>query len=407
MFHDDRGSWMTSFMSTVLLLFIFSYLYNVLLMIGGDYTRPYHISSYMGVSNSIFMKAAATGTWCGDFFTAWMVTDMMLQERLYPDWARPIRKWWNTGIRRILLFWIVVASTSFVVLFVIATDYINWDSLNRDFLHSNEISRAFLASFILCLDITIVMQDWDFPHFVGAIDVKLPGVNTAHVYFKIPKLLKTLEYWHVHISGKWFNYGILFIVILLDLNMWKNQIFYTPYQYGQYVDEFGRIYSVMDQYSLDNANSSTLTFEYRNVTINPDTKERYILGDTMMNARYHGYTKTVKMLAFVPSLAVFLTFGTMVAIYGRRAKPTQQDPYGGRLRKRRRRFNARKKWNSIRSWFQGSMPILRKWRTRRHTARETTETAHNENAVVEEGQGDGGNGEIAVVGAKAELEQVT
>ncbi|RUS86404.1 hypothetical protein EGW08_005854, partial [Elysia chlorotica] len=200
MFHDDRGSWMTSFMSTVLLLFIFSYLYNVLLMIGGDYTRPYHISSYMGVSNSIFMKAAATGTWCGDFFTAWM--------------------------------------------------------------------------------------DWDFPHFVGAIDVKLPGVNQAHVYFKIPKLLKTLEYWHIHISGKWFNYGILFIVILLDLNMWKNQIFYTPYQYGQYVDDFGRIYTVMDQYSLDHANSSTLTFEYRNVTINPETNERYILGDTMMNARY-------------------------------------------------------------------------------------------------------------------------
>ena len=77
-----------------------------------------------------------------------------------------------------------------------------------------------------------------------------------------------------YLSGKWFNYGILFIVILLDLNMWKNQIFYTPYQYGQYVDDFGRIYTVMDQYSLDHANSSTLTFEYRNVTINPDTKER-------------------------------------------------------------------------------------------------------------------------------------
>ena len=46
-----------------------------------------------------------------------------------------------------------------------------------------------------------VPQDWDFPHFVGAIDVKLPGVNTAHVYFQIPKLLKSLEYWHVHISG--------------------------------------------------------------------------------------------------------------------------------------------------------------------------------------------------------------
>ncbi|KAK3738650.1 hypothetical protein RRG08_049536, partial [Elysia crispata] len=246
--------------------------------------------------------------------------------------------------------------------------------------------------------------DWDFPHFVGAIDVKLPGVNQAHVYFKIPKLLKSLEYWHIHISGKWFNYGILFIVILLDLNMWKNQIFYTPYQYGQYVDDFGRIYTVMDQYSLDHANSSTLTFEYRNVTINPDTKERYILGDTMMNARYNGYTKTVKMLAFVPSLAVFLTFGTMVAIYGRRARPTKQDPYGGRLRKRRRRFNARKKWNSLRSWFQGAMPNLTRFRHRRRTERGA---AIDGNVAVEEGGGRSGNGEMAAVEEKREIEQPT
>lgn len=86
------------------------------------------------------------------------VTDMMLQEKLYPSWAKPLRKWWNTGIRRIVLFWFIVGISSFIVIFVIATDYINWDRLNRDFLHTNEMSRAFLASFILVLDITIVMQ---------------------------------------------------------------------------------------------------------------------------------------------------------------------------------------------------------------------------------------------------------
>ena len=90
----------------------------------------------------------------------WMlqVTDMMLQEKLYPKWAVGARKWWNTRYNRIILFWIVVVTSSFIVVFVIATDYINWDSLNRDFLHSNELSRAILASFILVMDITIVMQ---------------------------------------------------------------------------------------------------------------------------------------------------------------------------------------------------------------------------------------------------------
>ncbi|XP_035825513.1 transmembrane protein 117 [Aplysia californica] len=396
MFHDDKGSWMTMFLSTILFVFIFSYVYNAFLLIGGDYTDPYHISSFMGINNDIFMKAAATGTWCGDFFTAWMVTDMMLQEKLYPSWAKPVRKWWNTSYNRIILFWIIVVLSSFTVLFVIATDYINWDSLNRDFLHSNEISRAFLASFILVLDLTIVMQDWDFPHFISAIDIKLPGLNMAHIRFEIPKLLKKVEYWQVHISGKWFNYGILFIVIILDLNMWKNQIFYSPFDYGQYVDSEGRIHTVTDRFSLDNANESILTFDYRNVTINPDTGQRYILGDTMMNARYNGYSMGLKGMAFVPSIAVFLLFGIFVWIYGRRPKPTQENPYGGRLRKRRRRrFSARKKWNSIRMWFRGAAPVLTRFRSRREerAAGRTAEEGGNNREDVGESRKDGESAE--------------
>ena len=130
-----------------------------------------------------------------------------------------------------------------------------------------------------------------------------------------------------------------------------------------------------------------------------------------MNARYNGYTKTVKMLAFVPSLAVFLTFGTMVGIYGRRPRPTQQDPYGGRLRKRRRRFNARKKWNSLRSWFAGAMPITR-LRNRRRTARaaaaaSVAAASGDRSEAADEGGSAAGNGEIAVVGNKGDVEQPT
>ena len=73
MFLDDQGSWLTMFFTTILSLFIFSWLYNAFLLIGGDATLDYRISSKMGIKNSHFMKAAATGTWCGDFFTAWMV----------------------------------------------------------------------------------------------------------------------------------------------------------------------------------------------------------------------------------------------------------------------------------------------------------------------------------------------
>ena len=38
-----------------------------------------HASNRMGMENQAFMKVAAICTWLGDFITAWMVTDMMLQ----------------------------------------------------------------------------------------------------------------------------------------------------------------------------------------------------------------------------------------------------------------------------------------------------------------------------------------
>ena len=41
------------------------------------------------------MKAAACGTWLGDLITAFIVTDMMLQDNLYPNWA-PSARYYNT-----------------------------------------------------------------------------------------------------------------------------------------------------------------------------------------------------------------------------------------------------------------------------------------------------------------------
>lgn len=73
MFEDDMGSFMVMFLASLIVLFVFSWIYNAFLLIGGSDTENYRISDLMGISNSLFMKMAATGTWCGDFFTAWMV----------------------------------------------------------------------------------------------------------------------------------------------------------------------------------------------------------------------------------------------------------------------------------------------------------------------------------------------
>ena len=69
---------MISFLFTILVIVITSFLYNVLLLMKNDMEK-YEITAYIGATNSGFMRAAALGTWFGDFITAWMVTDMMLQ----------------------------------------------------------------------------------------------------------------------------------------------------------------------------------------------------------------------------------------------------------------------------------------------------------------------------------------
>ena len=127
-----------------------------------------------------------------------------------------------------------------------------------------------------------VYQDWEFPSFQGSMDVKLPGVDTASFYFRLPRCLKK-ENWHVHITGKWFNYGIIMLVIILDLNMWKNQIFYSPFEFGQYTDSEGYIFSVVDEKFLETANKSTLSYEWRSSNLNPATNESYTTTDPRMN----------------------------------------------------------------------------------------------------------------------------
>lgn len=83
---------------------------------------------------------------------------MMLQDNLYPHWAPRIRAFWRTGNTRIVTFWGGSVGMSALVITLIVSDWINWDKLNRDFVATTELSRAFLASFILVMDLLIVMQ---------------------------------------------------------------------------------------------------------------------------------------------------------------------------------------------------------------------------------------------------------
>lgn len=106
-------------------------------------------------------------------------------------------------------------------------------------------------------------------------------------------------------------------MLILDLNMWKNQIFYRPYEYGQYVGPGDKIYTVEEPETLVNFNRSTLTYDWRSTNIDPNTNLSYVERDMFLHSRYTGASLDVKCLAFIPSLAAFVLFGFFIWLFGR------------------------------------------------------------------------------------------
>ncbi|KAM7292788.1 transmembrane protein 117 [Ixodes scapularis] len=346
MFREEQGTWMIMLLTMVIFVYMFSLVYNFFLMSAYPEPELFRINALMGITNANFMKFAACGTWLGDFLTAWMVTDMMLQDQLYPSWARSLRAFWQShGRTRIIVFWSGTVILSTVVISLIVSDYISWDYLNREFVATTELSRAFLASFILVMDLLIVMQDWDFPHFVCDLDIKLPGMHAASFKYRMFQKYVHLPEIVFHITGKWFNYGIIIIVMLLDLNMWKNQIFYYPPDYGQYTGTDNKVRTVASYAVLATGNRTLWTLENRQNVLNPRTNESLMEDDILMNSRYLGYPLSVKGLAFLPSLLGFSMFGVLTYLYGR-FPPKTDATAGGRLRRRQASFRS--------SWKQGA-----------------------------------------------------
>ncbi|CAN7999094.1 unnamed protein product, partial [Ixodes hexagonus] len=338
MFREEQGTWMIMLLTMVIFVYMFSLVYNFFLMSAYPEPELFRINALMGITNANFMKFAACGTWLGDFLTAWMVTDMMLQDQLYPSWARSLRAFWKShGKTRIIIFWSGTVILSTVVITLIVSDHISWDYLNREFVATTELSRAFLASFILVMDLLIVMQDWDFPHFVCDLDIKLPGMNAASFKYRMFQKYVHLPEIVFHITGKWFNYGIIIIVMLLDLNMWKNQIFYYPPDYGQYTTADNKVRTVASYAVLATGNrelwSCKAYFPIKNMIKDPhtiDTIPTYDIG--------------IKNVSFDQAFDLRKR-GMLTYLYGR-FPPKTDATAGGRLKRRHPSFRS--------SWKQGA-----------------------------------------------------
>lgn len=178
MFRDESGTWMIMLITSFISCYMFSIVYNIFLQTLHDNPWPYLINSRMGLKYIAFMKIAACGTWLGgslnaflfssflncqnlflDFFTAWMISDMMLQDNLYPGCFKQMRQFWHKHVNiRIVVFWSGAIVIAAFVIDIILTDLINWENLSHGLSSTTELSRAFLASIILVSDLLIVMQ---------------------------------------------------------------------------------------------------------------------------------------------------------------------------------------------------------------------------------------------------------
>ena len=105
------------------------------------------------------------------------------------------------------------------------------------------------------------------------------------------------------------------MVMLLDLNMWKNQIFYKPYDFGQYVGPNGKVYSVTDRKFLATANKTTLSYDWR--WSHPSVNASYGMNDPVVNSRYRHHSLAVTGTAFIPSLITFVVFGVFIWAFGK------------------------------------------------------------------------------------------
>eukprot|EP00658_Telonema_sp_P-2_P061442 TRINITY_DN50145_c0_g1_i2.p1 TRINITY_DN50145_c0_g1~~TRINITY_DN50145_c0_g1_i2.p1 ORF type:complete len:449 (-),score=106.48 TRINITY_DN50145_c0_g1_i2:109-1455(-) len=315
MFEEADGSWTVMLITAVLMLWLVSYPYNT---IAGD-DEP-EVSSNIGLRSFEFGVVAQMCTWLGDLWTWIVVLDSMLQDRVsYPDWCNGWPKGTWAKIRAPACWVLAIAPTAVCFTLLVLNDAdggedSGWEAASSG---SSEHQRCLLVSCVIFVDVVILVQDWEFPSFDSAVDIKLPGFDSTEIDFqacgccKESRLYKWLDEWgffRIQISGKWVAYGPLMVILLLDLNAARNQVTYDPVNFGQYPGPEDKIWTIIDSESLDvlydgldAIDPSVITFSARmgNATVAAG------LSDVEMSSRYEDESYGIKLPGLLPGLSMF------------------------------------------------------------------------------------------------------
>lgn len=291
LFKESRGSFFIMAICTSITLFIGALAYNALITAFMDGYTPYLLDGDMIVSNATFSKIAQVLTFCGDAITLFLVLDMMLQERKhYKDWAVWLRNKWDGNVR-VVAFWVVVLSTIPAVTTLILLDIVKWDILSYG---SSELGRGILAGCVALADMIIVMQDWEYPRFKTSTDVKLPGLKSSFIN------LSCFDKYPILITGKWFNYGIIMLIMVLDFNNVYSQLWYRPEYYGQYVGPDGHIWNIENVTVASNITNLNYTLR---IVMNESLGE-----DRQLRMYFYDLTGTTKIIVLTPCILFSIFF---------------------------------------------------------------------------------------------------
>eukprot|EP00992_Anisonema_acinus_P011774 TRINITY_DN7668_c0_g2_i1.p1 TRINITY_DN7668_c0_g2~~TRINITY_DN7668_c0_g2_i1.p1 ORF type:complete len:465 (+),score=51.27 TRINITY_DN7668_c0_g2_i1:41-1435(+) len=321
-----KGSWTVMLLTVTLALPAGAYAYNAITRITYPrWYKDYTLTNRLGMSEESFAYITTMFTFVADFWAVFAILDQLLQDDMlshtgpataheicpaeadgadtqgapqwvysgrfrkrYHGWSGPICRWWDRW--RITAFWASFLACSTIVAVLIPGSVVAWEHSKG----STETVRALIASLVAMLDVAILAQDWEFPSFNSALDIKLPGLPQFEMD------VHSAHWGRIYVSGKWMSYGPLFVTIVLDLNAVNTLIGYHPKDYAQYTNpRTNRIYFV-DTWTEANRVGLNLTWAARNGNMTHN------FTDPGLNSRFIGTPYVWKLLVCIPPLCAYL-----------------------------------------------------------------------------------------------------
>ena len=187
-----------------------------------DATCGGYISNDLHIRNDTFARLTQCGAFIADSLAVFSVLDLILQdESLYHfgkfsfcGWDINLSTVWQAHRQHLL--W---GSFTLLMLMGVIGLYNSSGALAAYQLisvgHRSNIGRMVIAGTLFIIDLCIVTQDLDFPHFENSLEVMLLGTNIAF-------------------EGSFINYIMVFVSMALDLNCLYTLGWYEPAEYGQY-----------------------------------------------------------------------------------------------------------------------------------------------------------------------------